>query len=275
MCIRDRYQRRVHGDMGALDFAGGMVVHMSAGYSALILALICEKRSSIGPTNGQDNIGYSVLGAAFLWFGWFGYNGGAAFSAGSTAGYAIVSTNLSASAAGLSWALIDYIFTKKVSALGIATGTVCGLIAMTAGCGFCPVYSSLIIGFLGGAFSNLFIKLKEKLHFADDTLDVFGCHGICGTWGVLALGLFASASNGPGSHDGAFYGSGSLLGYQIVGILAVIGWSCAVTFLLGYLMKLTGLLRVSSEAEETGLDMFSHEEVIYYLPSSTVRSNTV
>eukprot|EP00830_Metopus_es_P004196 TRINITY_DN1387_c0_g1_i1.p1 TRINITY_DN1387_c0_g1~~TRINITY_DN1387_c0_g1_i1.p1 ORF type:complete len:154 (-),score=15.50 TRINITY_DN1387_c0_g1_i1:395-856(-) len=146
---------------GALDFAGGMVVHMSAGYSALALSILSGKREQTSGSSGPSNVGYCVLGAALLWFGWFGYNGGAAFEADTRAGLAIVSTNLSASSAGLIWGILEYYFTKNVTAVGLATGSVVGLIAMTAGCGFCDAWSSLIIGFLGGAFSYMFIRMRE------------------------------------------------------------------------------------------------------------------
>ena len=262
-------------ELGARDFAGGMVVHMSAGFSALAMALLVGKRK---PTSGAavpHNISYSILGAALLWFGWFGYNGGAAFGANWQAGLAIVNTNLSASTAAFSWAAVDYLYTKKISALGMATGAVCGLIAMTCGCGFCPAWSSLIIGTLGGIFSNLFVKLREHHHLFDDTLDVFGCHGICGTWGVFATGLFASASDSPGKTDGAFFGRGVLLGYQVAGIVVVAAYSFGLTILIGLLMKVMGILRTSDEAEEKGLDLVIHNENAYIVISQMAKTETV
>ncbi len=259
---------------GAKDFAGGMVVHMTAGYSALAMAFLSGKRKQSSGPMMPHNISYSVLGAALLWFGWFGYNGGGAFAANAQAGLAIVSTNLSASTGALGWAIIDYKFNKKVSALGIATGSVCGLIAMTCGCGFCESWSSLIIGLLGGMFSNLFVKLRESYHLFDDALDVFGCHGICGTWGVFATGLWASAST-PGMTNGAFYNRGELLGYQIVGILVVAGYSFVMTLILGFAMKYAGILRVSEEAEEKGLDLSTYGEPAYVVYAEVPRTPTV
>ena len=250
-------------ELGAKDFAGGMVVHMSAGYSALAVAIIAGKRTSVSDKQpSKANISYSVLGGALLWFGWFGYNGGAAFKANWQAALSIVSTNLSASAAGLSWAIVDYIFSKKVSALGIVTGSVCGLIAMTGGCGFCPAWSSLIIGFLGGIFSNLIIRLREHYHLFEDTLDVFACHGICGTWGVFATGLFASADT-PGLTNGGFFGRGALLGYQMAGIVTVAVYSFVLTLIIILPMKWFGLLIVDTKAEEEGLDLYVHGETVY------------
>jgi ammonium transporter, Amt family len=249
--------------LGTKDFAGGMVVHMSAGYSALAVAFVVgPKRDSPDKQASKANISYSVLGGALLWFGWFGYNGGAAFAANWQAALAIVSTNLSASAAGLSWGIVDYIYTKKVSALGIVTGSVVGLIAMTPGCGFCPAWSSLIIGFLAGIFSNLVIRLRETYHWFDDTLDVFGCHGICGTWGVFATGLFASADT-PGKVNGAFFGRGEMLGYQLAGIVTVALWSFILTLIIILPMKFAGILRVDSKGEDEGLDLYAHGETAY------------
>ena len=268
-------------ELGAKDFAGGMVVHMTAGYSALIMAIITGKRN-VPPgtqggkfTLGPHNASYSVLGAALLWFGWFGYNGGGAFSANWQAALAIASTNLSASAGGLSWTILEYFNEGRMSATGIATGTVCGLIAMTPGCGFCPAWSSLIIGLLGGAFSYGVKRLSEHLHLVDDTLDVFACHGICGTWGVFATGLFASKADTPGGVDGAFFGRGVMLGYQIAGILSVAIYSMVLTAIIGYAMKFAKILRASSEDEEKGLDLSVHQEPAYVTVADMQRTTSL
>lgn len=260
-------------EWGAKDFAGGMVVHMTAGFSALALAFIFEKRKS-SANMVPHNATYSILGAALLWFGWFGYNGGGAFAANTQAALAIVSTNLAASTGAFGWAIIDYAFHKKISAVGIATGSVCGLIAMTCGCGFCPAWSSLIIGLLGGIFSNLFVKLREAYHLFDDALDVFGCHGICGTWGVFATGLWASADT-PGLTNGAFYNRGELLGYHIVGILVVAAYSFVLTFIIGYAMKFAGILQVNAETEEKGLDIACYGETAYIVYAEVPRTPTI
>ncbi len=264
-------------ELGAKDFAGGMVVHMTAGYSALALALITGKRKvPKEPSDqfGAHNVSYTVLGAALLWFGWFGYNGGGAFAANWQAGLAIASTNLSAATGGLGWGLVDYWFQKKVTASGIAIGTVCGLIAMTCGCGFCPAWSSLIIGLLGGIFSHLVCTLREHYHLYDDTLDVFGCHGVCGTWGVFATGLWASAET-PGLTDGAFYGRGVLLGYQIAGILAVAGYSFVLTAIMAFAMKYANILKVDEATEEKGLDVEIYGEEAYVILPPMGRTNTI
>ena len=261
-------------ELGAKDFAGGMVVHMSAGYSALAMAFLSGKRKESNGVPAPHNISYSILGAALLWFGWFGYNGGGAFAANLQAGLAIVSTNLAASTGGLGWAMIDYAYTRKVSPLGIATGSVCGLIAMTCGCGFCPAWSSLLIGLIGGVLSSLFCKLREHYHLFDDSLDVFGCHGVCGTWGVFATGLWASADT-PGNTNGAFYGRGILLGYQLAGIVTVALYSFALTLVIGTAMKYAGILRVSEEEEEKGLDMVLYGEQAYVFVPDIPRNPTI
>lgn len=257
-------------EFGARDFAGGMVVHMTAGYSAITMAVFSGKRNISPETRnakvglGPHNVSYAVLGAALLWFGWFGYNGGASFGANWGATLAIASTNLSASAGGLSWTILEYIIEHKTSASGIATGTVCGLIAMTPGSGFCPVWASIIIGFIGGACSYGVKRLSEHLHFADDTLDVFACHGICGTWGTFATGLFASKSNSPGDSDGLFLGGGfTLLGYQLTGIAIVAFYSIAMTSIMCFTMRMMGVLRVKPEDEERGLDLSVLHEYAY------------
>ena len=264
-------------ELGTKDFAGGMVVHMTAGYSALAMALVSGKRKeSKDPSDqfGMHNVSYTVLGAAFLWFGWFGYNGGGAFKANWQAGLAIVSTNISAATGGLGWAIIDYIHFKRVTASGLAIGTVCGLIAMTCGCGFCPAWSSFLIGLIGGILSHIVINLREKYHVFDDSLDVFGCHGICGTWGVFATGLWASAET-PGLTDGAFYGKPIQLSYQITGIVVVALYSFFITLAIGYAMKHFGILRVEEAEEDKGLDLQNLGEDVYVVRPELVRTPTL
>eukprot|EP01022_Parablepharisma_sp_SALTPOND_P016512 TRINITY_DN243_c0_g1_i1.p1 TRINITY_DN243_c0_g1~~TRINITY_DN243_c0_g1_i1.p1 ORF type:complete len:448 (+),score=34.91 TRINITY_DN243_c0_g1_i1:4989-6332(+) len=264
-------------ELGAKDFAGGMVVHMTAGFSTLAISIVANKRREPKEHTdafGAHNVSYTILGAALLWFGWFGYNGGAAFSAGWQTGVSIINTNLAAATGGLGWGIIDYIYKKQVTASGFAIGTVCGLIAMTAGCGFCPMWSSLLIGLLGGIFSHLVVNLREHYHLFDDTLDVFGCHGICGTWGVFAAGLWASADT-PGRVDGAFYGNGKLLGYQLAGIAAVAAYSFVLTFVLAFAMKFAGILTVSEADEKEGLDRKTYGEEVYVIQNEIVRTNTV
>jgi len=264
-------------ELGAKDFAGGMVVHMAAGFSTLAFVCVAGKRRETkDPLDqpGAHNVTYCVLGAAFLWFGWLGYNGGAAFKANWQASMSILSTNISASTGLLGFAIIDYIEKGKATASGMATGAVCGLISMTCGCGFCPPWSAFLIGLIGGMLSHGAIYIREHYHLFDDSLDVFACHGISGTWGVFATGLWASAET-PGLTDGAFYGRGVLLGYQIAGILAVAGWAFVITFIMALAMKYLGYVRVSEEDEMKGLDLQVYGEDAYVINADVGRMFSV
>lgn len=254
------------GAMGGLDFGGGMPVHMAAGFSALAAAMIIGKREGEHEQMKASNVSYVVLGAALLWFGWFGYNGGSAFGAKPQAGLAVLNTNLSCATGTLGWAIIDYMFTKKISAMGLAVGSVAGLIAMTAGCGFCPPSASLIIGLVGGIASNLVARFREHIwEKADDALDVFACHGVCGTWGVFATGLWADPKYNKGT--GLFSGGMKLFGCQITGIIVVALYSFFVTTLICTFMKKFGMLRASEKDEALGLDYSDHGEVAYAIVS--------
>jgi Amt family ammonium transporter len=249
-------------NMGAIDFAGGTAVHMSAGWAALILSLVIGKRkddSVIKPPNAS----FTVLGAGLLWWGLFGFNGGSAGMGNYQASLAVNNTNIAASTAAIGWAIIDYLHDKHTSGSGIAIGSVCGLIAITPGSGYVVPWSSFIIGFVGGIISNYMTRLRIKTKYVDDALDVFACHGATGTWGVFALGLFADNSNLPSGRMGAFFGDGYTLAYEICIICTCIGWTCFWTFVIAYTMKHYGLLRISPEAEETGLDLWELEEQVY------------
>lgn len=248
-------------DLGAKDFGGGMPVHMTAGYAAIALSLIIGKRKETSGEMVPHNVSYVVLGAMLLWFGWFGYNGGSSFAANAQAGLAIVNTNMSGSAAGLSWGIMEYIYKKKITVSGIATATICGLIAITPGSGFCPCWSSLIIGFLGGIFSFFFIKVREHYHLFDDALDVVGCHGVCGTWGVFATGLFANMPNA----QGLFYGETELFTSHLCGIVVVASYSFTLTYILSFVLNFFGILRTTEEGEEKGIDIVEHNERSYII----------
>ena len=254
-------------DLGAVDFGGGMPVHMAAGFSALALAIVIGKRSGDHEKMKASNITYVVLGAAFLWFGWFGYNGGSDLSAKPQAGLAILNTNISCATGTLGWGIIDYIYTRKVSPMGLSIGAVCGLIAMTAGCGFCPPSASLIIGLVGGIASNLVARFREKYLWekVDDALDVFACHGVCGTWGVFATGLWAN--NNFNHANGLFNGGAGLLGCQLFGIIAVAIYSFACTYFIASEMRIYGFLRSTEEDENLGLDLSDHNEHSYIIVS--------
>ena len=248
------------GAMGALDFAGGTVVHIAAGFSALAFAWI------IGPRRGfprvpmePHNITYTVLGAGLLWFGWFGFNAGSALSANGLAANALVTTNTSAASAALFWLLISW-WEDKPSILGIATGAVVGLVAITPAAGFVTPMGAVIIGALAAPISYYAIQFRQK-HGLDESLDVWACHGMAGTWGALATGLFADpAVNGAA---GLFYGNPAQLGIQAVSVVATIAFVFVMTVIIAKFVDALFGLRVSQPEEEVGLDLCEHGERAY------------
>jgi Amt family ammonium transporter len=256
--------------LGAIDFAGGIVVHIAAGFSALAAALVLGRRKGCtidtsGKGNGSkpSNIPYVILGAALLWFGWFGFNGGSALEANALSVSALVVTNLAAAAAAVSWMILDWIMKGKPSAVGISIGAVCGLVAITPASGYVNVPSSIIIGLVAGALSNLVANWRVGRTHIDDTLDVFACHGISGVWGSIATGLFASAMiNGV---DGLFYGNPSQLISQLIGVAAVATFAFVGSYLILKLIDIVSPLRVSPEEEDAGLDITQHGEEAYDL----------
>jgi len=246
--------------LGALDFAGGTVVHINSGVAALALALLLGKRkdSKLLP----HNLGYSVIGAALLWFGWFGFNAGSALTAGGLAGSAFIATNTAAAAAMISWIVIDYFKTGKPTLLGGISGAVAGLVAITPAAGFVTVQAAIIIGLVTSVVSYFAISfLKSKLGY-DDALDVFGIHGMSGLWGALATGLFAAPFiNALGT--GAFYGNPGQILIQVIAVAAVAGYSFVATLILGKIIDKTIGLRVNEREEIEGLDTHLHEESGY------------
>jgi ammonium transporter, Amt family len=255
-------------DLGALDFAGGTVVHISSGFSALVLAIYLGKRSTGGHSDMRPhNLPLTLLGTGLLWFGWFGFNAGSAVASNGLAGSAFVVTHIAAAVAGLTWMLIEWVTLKQPTALGFATGAVAGLVAITPASGFVGPMAAIAIG-IGVSFISFFaIKLKTKFGY-DDALDVFGVHGIGGVWGALATGLFASKAINAAGADGLFYGGGlGLLGKQVVGVGIAIGMAVVGTLIIGGLLKATVGLRVSYEQEDIGLDLTQHGEEGYSEPS--------
>lgn len=253
---------------GALDFAGGTVVHMSSGFSALVLALMLGKRRMDGAEDMRPhNLPMTLIGAALLWFGWFGFNAGSAVASGGLAGSAFIVTHIAAATAGLTWVLIEWIAYKKPTALGLATGAVAGLVAITPASGFVGPLPAMVIGAVVSVISFYGIKLKSKLGY-DDTLDVFAVHGLGGTWGAIATGLFASVAVNATGANGLFYGGGfgqvgkQLLGCGVAIVLAVVG-----TLLIAGILKITMGLRVDAEEEVAGLDLTEHGESGYAGPS--------
>ena len=252
-------------ELGAVDFAGGNVVHISSGVSALVAAIILGKRRGIGMTSYHPhNIPLVFLGAAILWFGWFGFNAGSALGANGLAVHAFITTNTSAAAALLSWMLIEKILRGSPTLLGAATGAVVGLVAITPGAGFVPIWASIIIGALVSPISYFALGyLKVKLGY-DDALDAFGCHGIGGIWGGIATGLFAQKSiNSAAQWDGLVYGDTRLFQAQLISIAVTILLAVAGTGLILGIIKLTMALRVSSSEEAVGLDLSEHSETAY------------
>ena len=250
--------------LGALDFAGGNVVHISSGYSALIAALVLGKRKGLGKDSmAPHHLPMTVLGAGLLWFGWFGFNAGSALGANGLAGMVFVNTNTSAAAAALAWALVERIHKGKTTMLGVASGAIAGLVAITPACGFVTPLSSIFIGLVGGMICYCAISIIKAKFGYDDALDAFGCHGIGGTWGALATGIFATKTINPAGADGLFYGNASLLGIQVMSVLITVAFSVIATFIILKVISLVTKLRVSEDQEATGLDLSLHGEEAY------------
>ncbi|WP_316800144.1 ammonium transporter [Pedobacter frigidisoli] len=247
--------------MGVLDFAGGTVVHISAGMAALAGALVLKRRKShlehkeVPPAN----IPYVLIGTGLLWFGWFGFNAGSALSAGSLAVSAFLTTNTAAGAAGLSWMFFDVARGKKPSVLGFCIGAVVGLVAITPGAGFVSIPSSIFIGAIAAVISNLVVSWKQKTAL-DDTLDVFPCHGVGGIVGMLLTGVFATKTVNAAGADGLFYGGVDFFITQLKGAALVIAFSFVVSFIIFKFINLIQPIRVSEEDEELGLDQSQHDE---------------
>ncbi|MCL4641690.1 MAG: ammonium transporter [Olivibacter sp.] len=247
--------------MGVLDFAGGTVVHISAGCAALAGALVLKRRKShlehqeVPPAN----IPYVLIGTGLLWFGWFGFNAGSALAANDLAVSAFGTTNTAAAAAGLSWMFFDVIKGKKPSVLGFCIGAVVGLVAITPAAGFVAIPQSIFIGVVAAIISNLVVQWKSKSAL-DDTLDVFPCHGVGGMVGMLLTGVFASKKVNPIGNDGLFYGNPEFFFTQLKAMLIVVAFSFAVSFVIFKLVNLIQPLRVTSEEEEQGLDLSQHNE---------------
>ncbi len=247
----------------ALDFAGGTVVHMSSGYSALTLALLLGTRKGYGRESMvPHNLTMVLLGASLLWFGWFGFNAGSAGAANALACNAFVTTNTATAMAAITWCAIELFHHGKASSLGAASGAVAGLVAITPACGFVDVKASLIIGFVVSFLCYTAIQIKVKLGY-DDSLDAFGVHGVGGTWGALATGLFAlKAINGT---DGLFAGNPAQFFIQLKTVAATAVYSILVTIVIYFLVEKTIGMRVGVKDEELGLDLSQHGEEGYNL----------
>lgn len=250
---------------GILDFAGGTVVHMSAGYAALAGAMLLGQRSSFGDNKHQEpaNIPYVLLGTGMLWFGWFGFNAGSSLGANTTAVLAFTTTMVASAAAMLAWIFFDAVRGKKISAMGACIGAVVGLVAITPAAGFVTIPHALFIGFAASIISNLAVRAKNKSNL-DDTLDVFPCHGVGGIVGMILTGVFAK-------EVGLFYGQTTTFLYHLLGLVIVSVFSFAGSYILYKITNLITPLRVSAENEILGLDYSQHGET-YKLKKPEVKS---
>jgi Amt family ammonium transporter len=252
-------------EMGALDFAGGTVVHISSGVSALAAAFMFGKRVGYGhEAMPPHNLPFSVIGASLLWVGWFGFNAGSALAADGLATSAFVVTHIATASAALAWTFSEWMTRGKPTVLGAASGAVAGLVAITPASGFVGPLSSIIIGIGGGVFCYIACNLKTKFGY-DDSLDVVGVHGIGGTWGALATGLFASKAINPAGDDGLFFGNPAQLWEQFVAVVATWILAFVGTLIILSILKALMGLRVSDEEERMGLDLSQHNERGYAL----------
>lgn len=252
-------------DIGSIDFAGGNVVHISSGISGLVLAVMLGKRKkSLKQSMIPHNIPFVVLGASLLWFGWFGFNAGSALAADGLALHAFLTTNTSAACAMLSWMIMDIIKEGRPTVVGACTGAVVGLVAITPGAGFVPVWASFIIGLLVSPICYFAVSVLKVKFGYDDALDAFGCHGIGGIWGGIATGLFAKSSINPiAQWDGLVYGEYRLFTAQIISILVTIAVAIVGTLICAGIVRLFTKLRVEEVEENAGLDDSQHGETAY------------
>jgi len=252
-------------NMGALDFAGGMVVHVTSGLSALAAALVIGKRKGyLQEIIAPHNLPLTVLGAGLLWFGWFGFNAGSALSSGGLSAMTFVVTHTSAVAATLVWVIIEWLHRGKPTMFGAATGAIAGLATITPASGFVGPMSALLIGTASGAVCYIALNLKGRLGY-DDSLDAFGVHGVGGILGTLATGLLAQKFINPSGADGLFFGNPRLFLVQAFAILVTMAYSFVITVVLLKVLDWTTGLRVSLEEEVEGLDLSQHEESGYTL----------
>jgi len=251
-------------NMGALDFAGGTVVHINAGIAALMTALVIGRRKNLDKSvPSPHNLPFVVLGTALLWFGWFGFNAGSALAANGIAVNAFVVTNTAAAAAGLSWAFIEWIRNGKTTMFGAASGAVAGLVAITPAAGFVSVIPAIIIGLLVSVFCYIAAAIiKPKLGY-DDALDAFGVHCVGGMWGALATGLFASKAVNAAGNNGLFFGNPHQLYVQAVAVGATLLYAIVGTFLIYKIIDATIGMRVVGKDEDLGLDLTQHRERAY------------
>jgi ammonium transporter, Amt family len=249
-------------NLGVLDFAGGTVVHVLAGASALASALVIGRRTGRNSEARPNNVPFVILGAALLWFGWFGFNAGSALAVNGVAVNALVTTNIAAAFACLSWMAVDWFLWGKPSATGAATGAVCGLVAITPAAGFVDSFGAIVIGLMAGMICNFTVLLMDRTAL-DDTLDVFACHGVGGIFGAIATGLFARKLVNPAGADGLLYGNPMQLLLQVAAVAVTALWAFAMSVVLLKIIDWAFGLRVTPEEEEIGLDLSQHGETAY------------
>jgi Amt family ammonium transporter len=252
-------------EWGALDFAGGTVVHINAGMAALAAVIVLGRRRGHPDNSPPHNLPLAVLGAGLLWFGWFGFNAGSALSAGPTAAGAFVATHVAAATAGLAWAALEIFIVGKPTVLGAISGVVAGLVAITPGAGFVDVAGAMWIGAGAGAICCVSVTIVKARLGYDDTLDAFGVHGIGGIWGALAAGLFATKAVNPDGGDGLFYGNPEQLWIQTKAVLVCAAYSFGVSYALFKLVNALTTLRAAEYEERVGLDLTQHRESAYTL----------
>ncbi|MFX3622467.1 MAG: ammonium transporter [Ectobacillus sp.] len=250
-------------ELGALDFAGGNVVHITSGVSGLVLAIYLGKRKD-ADTSTPHHLPFTVLGAGLLWFGWFGFNVGSALTLNDVALTTFINTNTAAAMASISWVVCEWIISKKPTVLGAVSGAVSGLVAITPACGFVTPLAALAIGLLGGAICYFAVFFLKRKFGYDDALDAFGCHGIGGTWGGIATGLFASKSVNEAGANGLFYGDAALLGKQLIALISTYAFAAAATFIIIKAISLFLSVRANEEEEALGLDITMHGEKAYH-----------
>lgn len=249
--------------MGVLDFAGGLVVHVTCGAAALAAVLVIGPRKGYGRTSIMPhNLPMTLLGTGLLWFGWFGFNGGSALAANEVAATAFVATHLAGMAGMFMWVVMERFVIGNATTLGAASGAIAGLATVTPAAGFVGPNAAIIIGLMAGCVCFLAVRLKSRLRF-DDSLDVVGIHGVGGVVGTICLGIFASTQANPAGVDGLLYGNGSQLVKQIVGVGVVGGYTLVVSWILLKVIDSTVGIRLTEEAEVVGLDSAEHSETAY------------
>jgi Amt family ammonium transporter len=258
-------------ELGALDFAGGTVVHVNAGIAALVAAIMYGRRLEFGKEAVEPHdVSMMMLGVAILWFGWFGFNAGSALAANGIAINAFVVTHVAAAAAALTWMLLSWWQTKKASVLGVGAGAVAGLVAITPASGFVDAGPAIAIGVGAGVFCYLAVQLRHRLHL-DDSLDVVGVHGVGGAWGAIATGIFASVAVNAAGADGLLRGNPGQLGVQLLAVAVTLGYSLIATLVILRVLDWVMGLRVSAEEERVGLDISQHGERAHALPALSVQ----